>query len=134
MKLRVTFPTAEILVLGSAILAAAGQLSIKLGLGHHLTLWTRTLYSVPFPLTLGVLSGLAIYGTGTLLWVLAISRREISYLYPLGSLNYIIAALCGHFILNEPLLLERWIGIGIMSTGIVLLTCSAPKTAVSSCT
>ncbi len=118
--------TAEALVAGSVLFATAGQVIIKLGLGKSQGLWSWSPHALPAPLTLGVAGGLVIYGVGTLLWIAAISRSNISYLYPLASLNYILIALCGHFLLHEPLLAGRWIGIGIMSVGIVLLARVAP--------
>ena len=122
---------AEILVAGSVVFATAGQLAIKLGLGTSANAWTWTLPRLHPPLTLGVVCGLVIYAIGTLLWMAAISKRNISYLYPLASLNYILVALCGHFLLKEPLLASRWIGIAIMAAGIMLLFQVAPKAEVA---
>jgi drug/metabolite transporter (DMT)-like permease len=122
-----TLPAAELLVACSVVFATTGQLVIKLGLRPGASLWTKTPLPFHIPLTLGLMGGLAIYGLGTLLWILAVSRKEISYLYPLASANYVLAALSGHLILNEPLMPGRWFGIFIMVAGIVLLTYSPPK-------
>ena len=85
--------------------------------------------ALPIPLTFGLLCGLFVYGLGTLLWILvSLAARDLSYLYPLASVNYILIALSGHIILNEHLLPGRWVGIGIMIAGIVLITYSPPKT------
>lgn len=133
VKLGNKLPAAELLVACSVIFATAGQLGIKLGLGRETSLWTRMPLALPIPLTFGLLCGLFVYGLGTLLWILAVSRREISYLYPLASVNYILIALSGHIILNEHLLPGRWVGIGIMIAGIVLLTYSPPKPTEALC-
>jgi uncharacterized membrane protein len=133
MKLTKKLPAAELLVVCSVILATMGQLVIKLGLGHTLAFWSRTPFSLPSPFTMGVLGGLAIYGLGTVLWVVAVSQREISYLYPLASINYILVALSGHVVLKERLMMGRWIGIGVMIAGIVLLTYAAPKEITEPC-
>lgn len=122
---------AEVLVAGSVLLATSGQLAMKLGLGKASGVWTWAPPPLHAPLTLGVLGGLLIYGMGTLLWMTAISRRNISYLYPLASLNYILAALGGHYLLHERLLPGRWIGIAIMGAGIVLLNRVAPRTELA---
>jgi drug/metabolite transporter (DMT)-like permease len=126
-KLGNKLPVAELLVASSVLFATAGQLGIKLGLRHDTSLWARAPFAFPASLSFGLLCGLFVYGLGTLLWILAVSRREISYLYPLASANYIFVALSGHIILNERLLPGRWVGIGIMIAGIVLLTYSPPK-------
>lgn len=118
---------AELLVAGSVLFATIGQVLIKLGLSGSAQPWIAVIGSLHSPFTLGVLCGLLVYGAGTLLWIAAVSQRNISYLYPLASLSYILIALCGHFVLKEPLLLGRWAGILIMTAGIVLLTRAAPK-------
>ncbi len=127
MESRRNRPSAEVLVGGSVIFATAGQVIIKLGLEKSVGLWCWLPHALPAPLTLGVIGGLLIYGIGTVLWIAAISRSNVSYLYPLASLNYVLIALCGHFLLHEPLLTGRWIGIGIMAAGIVLLARVAPR-------
>ena len=123
--------SAEMLVAGSVLLATTGQLAIKLGLGRAAGVLTWAPHPLHAPLTLGVLCGLAIYGLGTLLWMQAVAKRNISYLYPLASLNYILVALGGHLLLHEPLVPGRWIGIAIMAAGIVLLARAAPADAPS---
>ncbi len=118
---------AEWFVLASVLFATTGQLCIKLGLGHLSTGWTKPVSPAATPITLGIVGGLLIYGLGTLLWVLAVSKRNISYLYPLASLNYIFVALGGHLLLHEPIRPGRWLGILVMTTGIVVLTQVAPE-------
>ncbi len=122
---------AEALVAGSVVLATIGQLTIKLGLGKASGMWTLSPQPLHAPFTIGVLCGLLVYGGGTLLWMAAISKRNISYLYPLASLNYILVALGGHFLLHEPLLPGRWIGIAIMASGIALLARVAPRSELA---
>jgi len=122
--------SAEPLVFGSALCATLGQLGIKLGLGPATTFWTTSVSILPRSLTLGIVLGLAVYGLGTLLWIRAVSLREISYLYPLASLNYVFVALCGHFVLKEPLAFSRSMGIVVMTSGIVMLTLVARKPAL----
>jgi drug/metabolite transporter (DMT)-like permease len=124
-------PRAEIQVAGSVLLATAGQLAIKLGLRKAPGLWTWTPHPLHAPFTAGVLGGLLIYGMGTLLWMSAISKRNISHLYPLASLNHILIALCGHLLLHESLLPGRWIGIGIMAAGILLLMLVVPRSELA---
>jgi drug/metabolite transporter (DMT)-like permease len=109
---------AEWLVLGSVLLAATGQLMIKMGLNHHLSaaggpLLTRSLGAIA--------SGLMVYGLGTLLWIEAVRKRDISYLYPLSAINYTLVALGGMFFLGEGVSKMRWMGIAIISMGVALM-------------
>jgi|SRR6266568_2308321 len=112
---------AEWLVVGSVILAAAGQLLIKAALTHLVTASVPAgmLHTLLSP---GILTGLFIYGLGTLVWVRAVSMESISYLYPLSALNYAIVALGGHLLFGEIIRPGRWLGIAVMTFGIYLLT------------
>lgn len=111
----------EILVIASVILAATGQTLIKLGLTGHEP-WIATVFQWPLQLSLGVATGLFVYGMGTILWFAAVSARSISYLYPLAATNYILMGLIGHFLLHEGMGLMRWTGILVMAFGIALLS------------
>lgn len=109
---------AEWLVLGSVLLASGGQLTIKLGLNRHAS---ASVAFAGFHLSWLVLLGLLIYGMGTMLWIQAVSQRDISYLYPLSALNYVLIALGGSWFLGENVGAERWAGIAVMSVGVGLL-------------
>lgn len=71
------------------------------------------------------IAGLAIYGTGTLLWIYAVSQRSISFLYPLTALTYVMVALGGKFLFAENISSERWLGIGVVVLGVAMLHLSA---------
>ena len=81
--------------LGAILLAASGHLIIKLGLAHAVStalpgsILGRILHYALNPV---VLAGLAVYGTGTLLWIYAVSQRSISFLYPITALNEAMVA------------------------------------------
>src|SRR5262245_52238449 len=88
-----TFEIVDFAVFGAVLLAAVGHLMIKAGLAgalvaaSHTTILGRLFiyFSQPY-----VLLGLAIYGIGTAMWVLAVSKHDISYVYPLSALNYVL--------------------------------------------
>src|SRR5581483_1201369 len=76
----------EAAALGAIVLASCGHLMIKAGL-RSVALTTpaggilvRILHYLVQP---AVATGLGIYGIGTIMWVYAVSRRSISFLYPL---------------------------------------------------
>ena len=121
--------SAELLVVASVLFASTGQVVMKAGVGRGASAFTRSVWPLHAPFTVGVVGGLFVYGIGTLLWIKAVSKERISYLYPLASLNYILVALGGWLFLREPQPLARWIGILIMSFGIALLTRAAKRTA-----
>ncbi len=106
---------AEWLALGSVLLASAGQLLIKHGLNRHAADPAALLAAWPAAL------GLLVYGLGTVLWIAAVSRAAIGYLFPLSALSYALVALGGAALLGERVSPGRWAGIAILSLGVALL-------------
>jgi drug/metabolite transporter (DMT)-like permease len=115
---------AELAVLGSILFAAAGHLLIKSGLntlkasGLPFGVVPRVMSYLLHPAVMG---GLAIYGIGTVLWILAVSKREISYLFPLSALNYVVVALGGKWLFGESIPRVRWLGILVVFAGVWLM-------------
>ena len=118
----------QLAALGAILLASTGHLVIKLGLisaGHipssagALDRIVQTLFQP------AVIGGLAIYGIGTLLWISAVARRNISFLYPLTALNYVIVSVGGKLWFGESISPARWTGIGIVVLGVALLQLSS---------
>lgn len=119
-----------IALVGSVSFAAVGHLLIKFGLlqvahsaAGHATGSKLVLY-ITNPV---VFTGLSIYGVGTLMWVFAVSRKEISFLYPLTALNYGFIALGGKMLFGEIISPARWIGIAIVVFGVILMQKSGAK-------
>ena len=69
-----------------------------------------------------ILIGLACYTVSVVVWLLVLSRVEVSYAYPLLSIGYIFAALAGWHLFGESVSLTRWAGILIICFGVVLIT------------
>jgi len=114
----------ELVVLGSVLFAATGHLLIKSGLN---SLRAAGLPSGLVPRLMSyafapaVICGLLIYGIGTALWVFAVSKRDISYLFPLSALNYVVVALGGSWLFGEQIPATRWIGILVVFGGVWLM-------------
>lgn len=109
--------------LGAVFLGSAGHLLIKLGLTLGAaragsTILVRIGHYLMQP---WVIAGLAIYAAGTLLWVYAVSQRQISFLYPLTALTYALVAVGGRFLFNESVSPARWAGIGVVVIGVAML-------------
>jgi len=114
----------EMAALGSVAFAATGHLLIKYGLN------SLQAASVPHGFVIRILTyllqpavagGLAVYAIGTVLWVFAVSKREISYIFPLSALNYVIVGVFGRLLFGEAIPNSRWLGISIVVLGVVLM-------------
>lgn len=118
----------ELLAVISIVLGAAGQLVVKGGLlllasagGHGLGAARIT------EPALTVLLGLAVYGSGICFWLRAVARARISYLYPLSALGYGVVALGGRYLFHESIQAGRWMGIGVITLGVAMLTLSEKR-------
>jgi len=125
------FQVADLSVLGSVLLAALGHLMIKAGLNGaanaaamHASIVERLVvyFSQPY-----VLLGLTIYGFGTAMWIFAVSKRDISYVFPITALNYVLVTLGGKFLFAEVIPLKRWVGVAVVIIGVALMQSAGRK-------
>jgi multidrug transporter EmrE-like cation transporter len=64
-----------------------------------------------------ILGGIACYVVSVVVWILALSRVEVSIAYPLLSLGYVINAIAAWYWLGESVTPLRLLGIGIIVLG-----------------
>jgi undecaprenyl phosphate-alpha-L-ara4N flippase subunit ArnE len=102
-------------VLG-AVLAAVGQVSFKHGAGGRETL-------AEF-MNVWILLGLALYGSGTLLWILALSKLPLTAVYPFAALTYVLVNVLAVTVLGERLSMRALAGTSIVLLGLFLVATS----------
>lgn len=71
-----------------------------------------------------IFGGLFLNGLAAIFWLLALSRLELSYIFPFLSLNYILIPVGAALFLGEHLSRYRRIGIAIICGGIFLVALS----------
>jgi drug/metabolite transporter (DMT)-like permease len=105
------------LILLFTFLAATAQVLWKYGtvrLGDH-----------PTPLVLitdvPLIAGLAIYGIGAILMIVALKHGELSVLYPLISLSYVWVAILSVLLFHESMPAAKIAGICIIMAGVATL-------------
>lgn len=117
------------LILAGVLLNALAQLTLKQGMrsiGHFsfsmdsLLRMSMTIGFNPF-----ILAGLACYVVSVVVWLLVLSRVEVSYAYPLLSVGYVVTALAGWLLFAESMNLVRWSGIAVICCGVWLITRTA---------
>jgi len=69
-----------------------------------------------------IISGLIFYGFALIFWLGAMSTLDISLMYPMLSLAYVIVAVMAYLFLGENIALVRWVGITLILVGSVLIT------------
>lgn len=65
--------------------------------------------------------GLFLYGISVIIWILALSRVDVSIAYPMLSIGYIVNAIFAWYLFGEALTVERLTGIGVIILGVYIL-------------
>jgi len=68
-----------------------------------------------------VFFGLAIYLIGTVFWLAALSRVDLSFAYPFASLSYVIMLVASWLMFNEQITLSRVLGTLVIGIGVLLI-------------
>lgn len=97
-----------ILIVLSTILGASGQILFKYSFINQ--------YFIYF-----FILGLFCYGLATIIYFFVLSRFHLSWLYSFNGLTYIFAILLAHFILSEQISSLRWLGIILITIGVVIV-------------
>jgi uncharacterized membrane protein len=69
-----------------------------------------------------VVGGLVLYAVSSFLWIGALSTSNVSFIYPLLSLAYVLTAILGFIFLKENISLLRWLGILVVCAGVFLVS------------
>jgi drug/metabolite transporter (DMT)-like permease len=125
----VTASTAEqkrrslLLIVIFTLLSAAAQVLMKFG-----TNYLRLHPSIGGLLTdLPLIAGLALYGVGAALMVVALRHGELSVLYPLISLSYVWVAILSVVVFGEIMNPYKIAGICVIMAGVGILGMGAHK-------
>ncbi len=109
----------------SSICVVSGHLLIKAGLNASATSHVmassfggRILHIIIQP---EVITGLMIYMFGTACWMAAVSQKEISFLYPLSSVNYVLVVAASALLFAESISKRRASGVLLIVIGMILL-------------
>jgi len=68
-----------------------------------------------------VILGLIMYGLSTVFWLIALSQKDLSYVYPFISLTFIIVLFLSYFVLKEQISTARIVGTIIIVGGLMII-------------
>ena len=68
-----------------------------------------------------ILAGVLCYGVSLVVWIMGLSRIEVSVAYPLLSLGYVINAVAAWVLFGEALTPARIAGIGLIVVGVFVI-------------
>jgi multidrug transporter EmrE-like cation transporter len=113
------------LVMTGVLLNAAAQLLLKAGTNAV----GRFAFSLENALPVGwklatephILGGLTCYVVSVVIWIMALSRVEVSIAYPMLSVGYAVNAVAAWYLFGEAVSLTRLAGIGIIIVGVYVV-------------
>jgi drug/metabolite transporter (DMT)-like permease len=113
-------------ILISVMAGAIGQIMLKKGMTSMgpLTLSLDQLFNILWRVGTNpyVVIGLAIYVTGTVFWLAALSRVDLSYAYPFASLSYAVMLVAAWQLFNEDITPFRLLGTLVVCLGVFLIS------------
>ena len=68
-----------------------------------------------------ILGGLTCYVISVVVWILALSRVEVSIAYPMLSIGYVVNAAAAWWLFGEAVSLTRLVGIGVIIVGVYIV-------------
>jgi multidrug transporter EmrE-like cation transporter len=113
------------LVMCGVLLNAIAQLLLKAGtnaVGHFE-------FSMANALPVGwklatephIVGGLACYVVSVVVWIMALSRVEVSIAYPMLSVGYLVNAIAAWYLFGESVTPMRLVGIGVIIFGVFIV-------------
>ena len=117
-----------LLILSSVALNALAQLFVRQGMLKvgSVSLKLEQLWNmcISFFSNLYLWGGMLCYAVSLVLWMVVLSKVNVSLAYPFSCVGFIITAVLAYFFLDEPLTLQKCIGIAIICLGVIILTYS----------
>jgi len=113
------------LVSVAVLLGVAAQLLLKAGTNAVGRFAFSLDNAIPVSLQLAleprILAGTGCYALSLVLWVMALSRTEVSVMYPMVSIGFALNALLAWWLLGEALSVQRIAGIAVIMVGVWLV-------------
>jgi len=114
-----------LLILLSVLLAVFGQFFLKKGM--------MDIGEIPFNLSTPIFLigkiftsfklflGFLLFGLSSIVWLVVLSKVELSFAYPMVSTGYILTILISWKFLGETISPARWIAVVVICAGVALL-------------
>jgi len=112
-------------ILTGIMLNALAQLLLKAGTNAvgaiHLNAGNLLPTAIKLATQLPIIGGLSCYVVSVVVWIIGLSRVDVTIAYPLLSLGYIVNAFGAWYFLGEALSAQRILAIGVIIAGVALL-------------
>ncbi|KAF1054846.1 MAG: 4-amino-4-deoxy-L-arabinose-phosphoundecaprenol flippase subunit ArnF [Burkholderia gladioli] len=118
-------PVSLVCIITGVLLNAVAQLLLKAGVNAvgHFEISRANIIPICFKIAtqLPIIGGLGCYVLSVVVWIVGLSRVDVSITYPMLSLGYVLNAFAAWYLFGEVMSLQRLIGIVIILIGVVVL-------------
>ncbi|MDY0884479.1 hypothetical protein ACFPL7_00150 [Dongia soli] len=111
------------LILASVSTNAAAQLLLRWAARDGLVpaqSWSPSSF-LEFIFRPGIIGGLACYALSVVIWVMVLSRAEVSFAYPFLGLGFVLVTFASAFLLGEAISAQRLAGTALIVLGVAVL-------------
>ena len=113
------------LVLAGVLLNATAQLLLKAGTNAIVAFAFTAGNLVPVGIKVAsnpfIVGGLGCYAVSVVVWIMALSRVEVSLAYPMLSIGYVVNAVAAWYLFGEAVTAMRMTGIGFIIIGVFIV-------------
>jgi multidrug transporter EmrE-like cation transporter len=114
------------LIMLGVFLNAVAQLLLKAGTNAIGQFEFQAENIVPIGMKLAlephILGGIACYVISLVVWIMGLSRVEVSIAYPMLSVGYVLNAVAAWYLFGEALSMMRLTGIGVIIVGVYIVS------------
>ena len=122
---------AFVFILAGVLLNALAQLLLKAGTNAVGRFELTAQNIVPVGLKLAfephIVGGVACYVVSLVVWLVGLSRVDVSVAYPMLSIGYVVNAALAWWLFGEAVNAQRWLGIGVIVIGVLLVANSGSR-------
>lgn len=115
-----------ILIVTGVMLNVAAQLLIKAGTNAvgYFEYTRENIVPIGWKLATEphIIGAMGCYALGVVIWILALSRVQVSIAYPLLSLGYVVNAVAAWWLFNEAFNPAKVLGMGVIILGVVIIS------------
>jgi multidrug transporter EmrE-like cation transporter len=114
------------LIFTGVFLNAIAQLALKQGMRQigHFEFTPAILWNTAWQIGTNyfVVFGLVCYLVSVAFWLLALSRVDVGFAYPMLSIGYIVTAIAAYYLFGEDLTPVRVAGIAVIMVGVFMIS------------
>ena len=118
-------PVSFALIMTGVLLNAGAQLLLKAGTNAVGKFEFSAANIVPVGMKLAfephIMGGIACYVVSVVVWILGLSRVEVSIAYPMLSVGYVLNAVAAWYLFGESMTAQKLIGIAFIVAGVFLV-------------